>query len=87
VTGFLTDSKKNPGLKEYEAELGEDHGLSKREAEIMNWINRGKTNAEIGSILGISTFTVKNHMQRIFKKLEVYNRIQAVSKSTRAKPD
>ena len=40
----------------------------------------GKTNAEIGSILCISSFTVKNHLQNIFKKLDVYNRVQAVSK-------
>jgi len=39
----------------------------------------GKTNYEIGSILSISSFTVKNHMQRIFKKLDVSNRMQAVS--------
>ena len=40
----------------------------------------GKTNAEIGIILSISAFTVKNHMQHIFKKLDVYNRTRAVSK-------
>ena len=61
----------------------EDHGLSGRESEIMDWVKMGKTNAEIGSILSISAFTVKNHMQRIFKKLDVYNRMQAVSKIER----
>ena len=40
----------------------------------------GKTNDEIGSILDISTFTVKNHLQRIFKKIDVVNRSQAVAK-------
>ena len=87
VTGSLADSRKYPGLKEYEAELDEAHGLSKREAEIMDWVKMGKTNGEIGSILGISPFTVKNHLQNIFKKLEVYNRIQAVSKRAEVKPD
>lgn len=80
VMGSLGDSQKDPGLKEYETELGEDHGLSKREAEVMDLVKMGKTNTEIGNILKISPFTVKNHMQRIFKKLEVYNRIQAVSR-------
>ncbi|ARO87705.1 helix-turn-helix transcriptional regulator [Nitrosospira lacus] len=61
-----------------------DHGLSERESEIMNWVKMGKTNGEIGSILSISAFTVKNHMQRIFKKLDVYNRMQAVSKIERS---
>ena len=53
--------------------------LSPREIEIMHWVAMGKTNYEIGSILSISSFTVKNHMQRIFKKLDVSNRMQAVT--------
>lgn len=57
-----------------------DNGpLSDREAEIMKWVALGKTNGEIGSILNVSSFTIKNHMQRIFKKLDVFNRAQAVS--------
>jgi transcriptional regulator EpsA len=55
--------------------------LSGREAEIMHWVSMGKTNHEIGQILNISSFTVKNHLQRIFKKLNVSNRAQAVSKN------
>jgi DNA-binding CsgD family transcriptional regulator len=54
--------------------------LSLREQEILNWIAEGKTNAEIAVILGISSFTVKNHAQRIFRKLDVSNRTEAVSK-------
>jgi DNA-binding CsgD family transcriptional regulator len=46
---------------------------------IMQWVRAGKTNAEIGMILDISAFTVKNHLQRIFKKLNVFNRAQAVA--------
>ena len=63
---------------------GEAYGLSEREAEIMRWVSIGKTNSEIGSILDISTFTVKNHLQRIFKKLDVFNRTQAVVKFDRS---
>jgi len=55
-------------------------GLSARELEIMEWVRNGKTNQEIGMILDISAFTVKNHVQRIFKKLDVVNRAQAVAK-------
>ncbi|HKX53569.1 MAG TPA: XrtB/PEP-CTERM-associated transcriptional regulator EpsA [Nitrosospira sp.] len=55
-------------------------GLSEREAEIMTWVRKGKTNAEIGSILCISSYTVKNHLHQIFRKLDVYNRVQAISK-------
>ena len=83
---FLAAALANAGpvLGEDEAEISEDHGLSKREAEIMDWVKMGKTNAEIGSILCISSFTVKNHLQHIFKKLAVYNRMQAVSKIERS---
>lgn len=60
--------------------LIQDFGLSEREAEVLHWVSEGKTNSEIGSILDISSFTVKNHMQRVFKKLDVLNRAQAVSR-------
>ena len=55
-------------------------GMTERELQIMRWVEMGKTNYEIGSILSISAFTVKNHLQRIFKKLDVYSRAQAVSR-------
>lgn len=58
----------------------EDFGISDREKEIMQWVCIGKTNPEIGLILGISANTVKNHLKRIFEKLDVTNRAQAVSK-------
>lgn len=54
--------------------------ITPREAEIMELVRIGKTNIEIGVILDISAFTVKNHLQRIFKKLNVVSRAQAVAK-------
>lgn len=54
--------------------------LTVRELEVMNWVNKGKTNYEIGQILSISHNTVKNHLKIIFKKLNVISRAQAVSK-------
>jgi transcriptional regulator EpsA len=56
--------------------------LSGRERQIMVWVAMGKTNPEIGAILGISEFTVKNHMKSIFGKLDVSNRAQAVARLT-----
>lgn len=53
--------------------------LSERESEIMRWVAVGKTNLEIGEILNLSSFTIKNDMQRIFRKLDVFNRTQAVA--------
>lgn len=56
----------------------EHRPLSTREHEVMHWVRLGKTNSEIASIMNLSTFTVKNHMRRIYKKLDVLNRAQAV---------
>lgn len=55
-------------------------GLSERENEILHWVKLGKTNFEIGMILTISPNTVKNHLKRIFQKLDVTCRAQAVAK-------
>ena len=55
-------------------------GLSEREIEILEWVRNGKTNIEIGMILHISANTVKNHLQRIFRKINVSNLAQAVGK-------
>lgn len=60
--------------------LARSLGLSERESEILHWVSLGKTNPVIGSILGISEFTVKNHLQRLFRKLDVSNRAQAVGR-------
>ena len=76
----LNDGKVTPTLEPELAEGCYCCGISRREREIMNWVCKGKTNQEIGMILEISAFTVKNHLQRIFKKLDVMNRAQAVSK-------
>jgi transcriptional regulator EpsA len=64
------------------SEVGESLGLSMREIEIMDWVRKGKTNQEIGMILSISVFTVKNHLQRVFRKLNVLNRAQAVARTS-----
>ena len=55
--------------------------LSKREIQVLHWVKNGKTNHEIGQILGISLPTVKNHLQKVMRKLNVNNRAQAVGKS------
>jgi transcriptional regulator EpsA len=54
--------------------------LTGRQIEIMRWVHEGKSNIEIGLILGISPLTVKNHVQKILRKLNVQNRTQAVAK-------
>jgi len=55
--------------------------LTVRELDILKWIYLGKSNFEIGAILKISPLTVKNHVQKILRKLNVVNRTQAIGKS------
>jgi transcriptional regulator EpsA len=55
--------------------------LTAREKEILRWIHLGKSNFEIGTILGISPLTVKNHVQKILRKLNVQNRTHAVGRA------
>src|SRR5688500_8444511 len=52
--------------------------LTDRELEILRKVSDGLTNAEIGSALGISAQTVKNHVTSILRKLAVNDRTQAV---------
>lgn len=56
-------------------------GLTPRETEILDWVRRGKTNAEIAAILGISRGTVKVQVQHVLVKLRVNTRAQAVAKA------
>ncbi|WP_404391648.1 response regulator transcription factor [Pseudoalteromonas phenolica] len=55
------------------------HLLTDREKEVLNWISSGKTNGEIGMILGISQYTVKNHVAKILEKLNAPNRSAAMA--------
>ena len=53
--------------------------LTERELEVIDWIKAGKTNQEVAVILEISLNTVKSHIKRIFQKLNVSKRAQAVA--------
>ena len=51
--------------------------LTAREAEVLLWISRGKTNRDIAEILNLSPRTVNKHLEQIFAKLGVENRAAA----------
>ncbi len=59
------------------AEGYEKLGLTRREADVLLWISRGQTNAEIGASLGISPRTVKKHLEHVYRKLNVKTRLTA----------
>lgn len=53
--------------------------ITQRESEVLLWVRDGKSNQEIGAELQISALTVKNHLQKILRKLGAANRAQAVA--------
>jgi transcriptional regulator EpsA len=55
--------------------------ISDREEQVLCWVREGMSNQEIGLQLGISPLTVKNHVQKILRKLGATNRAQAVARA------
>jgi DNA-binding CsgD family transcriptional regulator len=56
-------------------------GLTDREKEVLTWVARGKTSAEIAIILGLKERTINFHCDNAMKRLDVINRTQAVAKA------
>jgi len=56
-------------------------GLSPRECEILEMLASGASNKELARALGISPNTVKTHVARVYAKLDVDRRIQAVEQA------
>ena len=57
-------------------------GLSRREAEVLSWVARGKTNPEIATILGTRPRTVSKQLEHVYQKLGVENRTAAATLAT-----
>jgi len=64
--------------------LRQHFGLTHRESEVLLWIAKGKSNKDIGDILGLSARTVTKHLEQIYVKLGVENRASAAIKATNA---
>jgi DNA-binding NarL/FixJ family response regulator len=71
-------ARRGPAREATPADL-EALGLTPREAEVLFWVARGKTNDEIGTVLGIGLTTVKKHLESTFAKLGVENRTAAAA--------
>lgn len=56
-------------------------GLTAREAEVLLWVSRGKSNAEIAIILGAAPRTIQKHLEHVFAKLGVERRIEAAHRA------
>jgi DNA-binding CsgD family transcriptional regulator len=56
-------------------------GLTARECELLALLASGQSNKELARTLGISPNTVKTHLARLYEKLEVQKRVQAIEKA------
>jgi DNA-binding CsgD family transcriptional regulator/CheY-like chemotaxis protein len=60
--------------------------LTPRETEVLSWLAKGKTNRDIGDILGMSHRTVNKHLEHIFEKLGVETRAAATALAVGREP-
>lgn len=67
--------------KSGDALLRDRFSLTTRELEVLVWIAKGKSNRDIGEILGLSARTVNKHLEQIYVKLGVENRASAAVKA------
>lgn len=61
----------------------EKTGLSKRELEVLHLMAEGLSNEEVAERLYVSLNTIKTHTSRVFEKLDVKRRTQAIEKAKR----
>ena len=76
--------KLSPSIEGMEAGLLRDaFGVTPREADVLLWTARGKSNRDMSEILNISPRTVNKHLEQIFIKIGVENRASAAAAATR----
>jgi DNA-binding CsgD family transcriptional regulator len=71
--------KEDMTVKKKGTDMNALQPLSPREREVLRWLKCGKTSWAIALILRISERTVNYHVNNIMRKLDVTNRMQAVS--------
>ena len=71
-----------PGMTD-EMALSGSLSITRREAEVLLWLSRGKSNRDIAAILDLSPRTVNKHLEQIFAKLEIDNRSSATAIAVR----
>ena len=77
---FFQNYSKNTNLSENISVLEQQFSLSSRELDVLKLLAEGQSNQQIGENLHISLNTVKSHVNRIYKKLGVSNRLQLYKK-------
>ena len=78
LTRAMDQARTAPAAPPAASGWGAELALTAREREVLHWLACGKTDRDIGEILGISPRTVHKHLQRIYEKLGVETRTAAV---------
>jgi DNA-binding response OmpR family regulator len=68
-----------PDERQVQAMLTQRFQLTGREVEVLHWVSCGKTNRDIGDILGLSPRTVNKHLEHVYVKLGVETRTAAAA--------
>jgi len=71
---------RNP-IQVNDKEITQDFNLSAREIEVLEYLKKGFDYVKTAEHLFISPFTVRKHIENIYKKLQVHNKIEAVQKA------
>jgi DNA-binding NarL/FixJ family response regulator len=81
----LQSARSVPALKpvptqaQTQQALAQRFQLTEREVEVLQWVSCGKTNRDIGDILGLSPRTVNKHLEHVYVKLGVETRTAAAA--------
>ena len=79
---FRVDETAAPAAQALKQEP-EGKKLSARESEILQLIAKGVSNSEAAQLLSLSKATIRTHLEHIYRKLEVTNRVEAVTEGLR----
>jgi DNA-binding NarL/FixJ family response regulator len=85
------DSRPTVGARDKHMTMGEvdanspvgENLLSRREQEVLNLISRGYAFGEVAGLLNVSVHTVQSHIKRLYRKLSVNSKTEAVFVATR----
>jgi len=69
------------GRRSHAAGVCQRPGLTDRELQVLDCINRGASNRDIAKALGLSSKTVKNYLTNILSKLDAHSRVEVMLKS------
>jgi len=71
--------RRNRMIPEDLSSLLSPYGITKREIEVIQLVVRGRSNRDIEKVLFISMATVKMHLDNIYRKLGVKNRLELIN--------